>query len=485
MRALTCFIAVVFVALFLIDAGCSSAKISEEERSEAAQLFQLAVLASVSGRSSEERRHLEEALSRDPDHLGAWKRLGRLLKTREAQLQVELQQQQQQRPNDLHLIEVLDQIDKNTASSLLLRTTSIFQASSETLLELWPTEVHQLSSADLPSNLLGVSTLLREHDSSPRYCKQLFASPPMEFAAEWCALALDPGLAVHSSVTVHFPDPRATALMTADSSHSLLSGSRQSIVLSSGRLLLFPSYLQFYLLAADSQPLLVTGLSSDQRSAVLTRAAQQSDVQSLRLWPTPVLRRKFDVDQLNHQLWQDVSFIERVDQPTTVTKSNRGNAYQTRADLFQRYANTHLASLDQLRHQIIAHSLQAFLNHSSALAFTRAPSTLTVHQSWAAVSRRGAENVVHVHPDSLVSGVYYVRGFDDDQTGQLCLLDPRQLRRPEASSSPSSSDVRFCLRPEQGLLLLFPSWLEHYVTPHQSDHERVVIAFNAREEEDR
>lgn len=35
------------------------------------------------------------------------------------------------------------------------------------------------------------------------------------------------------------------------------------------------------------------------------------------------------------------------------------------------------------------------------------------------------------------------------------------------------------LTPSDGLVVLFPSWLEHYVEPHRGDEARIAIAFNA------
>ena len=34
------------------------------------------------------------------------------------------------------------------------------------------------------------------------------------------------------------------------------------------------------------------------------------------------------------------------------------------------------------------------------------------------------------------------------------------------------------VKPEPGMLVLFPSYLEHSVNPNLSDHERIVISFN-------
>ena len=87
--------------------------------------------------------------------------------------------------------------------------------------------------------------------------------------------------------------------------------------------------------------------------------------------------------------------------------------------------------------------------------------------SWAGVNRRGHFNSPHVHPDAIVSGVYYLTSA----TASLHLLDPR-------THSPVRN--RISVKPEAGLFVLFPGYVEHFVDPHDSDEPRVIIAFNAR-----
>ena len=41
-------------------------------------------------------------------------------------------------------------------------------------------------------------------------------------------------------------------------------------------------------------------------------------------------------------------------------------------------------------------------------------------------------------------------------------------------------DGRYKVRPQDGMLLVFPSWLLHFVNPYLSDDERISIAFNSR-----
>ena len=86
-----------------------------------------------------------------------------------------------------------------------------------------------------------------------------------------------------------------------------------------------------------------------------------------------------------------------------------------------------------------------------------------------------------VHPYAVVSGVYYVDV--GKSRGHLFHLDPRQ----DASSfiakgSDGIARIHGAVktRVQSGLLVLFPSWMEHFVDPHTTKRPRIAIAFNAR-----
>lgn len=85
--------------------------------------------------------------------------------------------------------------------------------------------------------------------------------------------------------------------------------------------------------------------------------------------------------------------------------------------------------------------------------------------AWATVCRAGAYHAPHSHPDSAWSGVYYVNGGaenpDRPLSGMLEFLDPRA--GAEAVSAPGDPyGEPFRVRPQAGLIVLFPSWLFHW-----------------------
>jgi uncharacterized protein (TIGR02466 family) len=102
--------------------------------------------------------------------------------------------------------------------------------------------------------------------------------------------------------------------------------------------------------------------------------------------------------------------------------------------------------------------------------------------AWAAVCRAGAYHAPHSHPDSAWSGVYYVDPGTDNPdrplSGVLEFIDPRSgVEAVTAPGDPYGEPVR--IRPEGGLLVIFPSWLYHWVHPYAGRTPRIAISFNA------
>jgi len=102
--------------------------------------------------------------------------------------------------------------------------------------------------------------------------------------------------------------------------------------------------------------------------------------------------------------------------------------------------------------------------------------------AWATVCRTGAYHAPHSHPDSAWSGVYYVDPGSDSPghplSGVLEFLDPRAgVEAVTAPGDPYGEPFR--VRPRAGLLVVFPSWLYHWVHPYMGETPRIAVSFNA------
>lgn len=146
--------------------------------------------------------------------------------------------------------------------------------------------------------------------------------------------------------------------------------------------------------------------------------------------------------------------------------------------------------------ELVKAFLQLASRHSRDLASPDAPRFDWGVKMWANVSERGAANAGHAHPGAFWSGVYYVddgaaSGADAstdlgaDVGGELCLVDPRyplvQQAAPDvaclsANGTPLRAEQR--IKPQAGLLVAFPSWLQHMVRPYRGAGTRISIAIN-------
>jgi hypothetical protein len=83
----------------------------------------------------------------------------------------------------------------------------------------------------------------------------------------------------------------------------------------------------------------------------------------------------------------------------------------------------------------------------------------------------------HNHGDSLISGVYYIRA--NNNAGSLKFTNPNPLFSVTDLKENSKNEVNFEIKPQKGLLVLFPSWLLHETMASSRDNcIRTCLAFN-------
>ena len=100
---------------------------------------------------------------------------------------------------------------------------------------------------------------------------------------------------------------------------------------------------------------------------------------------------------------------------------------------------------------------------------------------WANINPPEGYNKPHIHPNSLFSGVYYVKA--PELSGKLVCNDPRpgiQSTMPiRIKGQPPKHLWREChLEPKDGRIIMFPSWLWHCVEPNESNDISISVSFN-------
>ena len=91
----------------------------------------------------------------------------------------------------------------------------------------------------------------------------------------------------------------------------------------------------------------------------------------------------------------------------------------------------------------------------------------------------------HSHPNSIISGVYYISTtpkcapiiFSKPHLYSNITFQNIQLAYSGENKNQYNTDY-YGINPLPGELLMFPSWLEHEVIEQGSEHKRISLAFN-------
>ena len=100
---------------------------------------------------------------------------------------------------------------------------------------------------------------------------------------------------------------------------------------------------------------------------------------------------------------------------------------------------------------------------------------------WANINYPGCFNRPHIHPNSLFSGVYFIK--TPKNSGNFMIYDPRpgvQMAMPSRKKEQLQSELwrEIHYEPVAGRCIMFPSWLWHEVKPNQSNEIRISVSFN-------
>ena len=177
------------------------------------------------------------------------------------------------------------------------------------------------------------------------------------------------------------------------------------------------------------------------------------------LFPTPVG---------SFELGRDLSKLEQKFLFNLETRPNMGNVTST---------NNYVLRDNRLS------SLRLFLNNSLQEYFqaTMSPQDnikLEITQSWINYTKTGQYHHKHAHPNSIISGVFYIQAakdvdriyfFNSEIYKQIKII-PKEVHVYNSES--------WWLPAPNGTLLLFPSSLTHMVSRTTGEDTRISLSFN-------
>ena len=177
----------------------------------------------------------------------------------------------------------------------------------------------------------------------------------------------------------------------------------------------------------------------------------------LMVFPTPVQIYKHE-----NSIEKELKYIENIEWTPQVANGN----FKTKDSYLTKHEQ--LKNITSFFKECIDDYCNTIMNSNQRLVIT---------QLWGNRNPKGSKHHEHVHPNSIISGVFYLRQdpklppIQFSKANQHAMkLDPRKYN--------SYNSETFLLPCTAGELILFPSNLKHSVPINMGDEERISLSFN-------
>ena len=113
------------------------------------------------------------------------------------------------------------------------------------------------------------------------------------------------------------------------------------------------------------------------------------------------------------------------------------------------------------------------------LDLARPFSFIKMDESWINYSKPNYYQEFHMHPESDISGIFYVTA--PANSGDLLFNSPSSaFNYHKLTHRSRRMHPNVTYQPYEGRTIMFPSYLEHMVGLNKSENERISIAFNVK-----
>ena len=177
----------------------------------------------------------------------------------------------------------------------------------------------------------------------------------------------------------------------------------------------------------------------------------------LQIFPIPLLITKYE-----NNLSKEIEYVDNL-----TYKEQKSNANFKSPD-------TYLLEIEELKNlkNFFYESLNKFTKNIS-----QSDQRLVITQCWANKNPPGSKHHEHVHPNSMLSGVFYLRQDKTLPPIQFAKSVQAAMKLDPKKYNNLNSEI-FLLPCTSGELLLFPSDLKHSVPLNLGKESRLSMSFN-------
>ena len=185
----------------------------------------------------------------------------------------------------------------------------------------------------------------------------------------------------------------------------------------------------------------------------------------VNLYPTPLGEFQLkDCNTLNKGL---TDFIYDIKKENNSQRSMVGG-YHTKENLLSSENN-----FIKEFHNIISEKILKYYSYINNIS----PGPNTKMVSWAMIYGAGHYSKPHSHPLADISSAYYCKVPIElsEEDGNFVHMDPRPNANWDLNFTHNSTQL---IKVKEGMGIIFPGWLKHYVVPHNSKQDRICISTN-------
>lgn len=190
----------------------------------------------------------------------------------------------------------------------------------------------------------------------------------------------------------------------------------------------------------------------------------------LKFFPIPVFKFRFEKFRtFNEELSNYIYKLYEIDSKG-VDRSNRGGWHSKTFELNDKNSIQLKFALELQKY-----ILKTFTN----LGWKTENQNIRIREMWAIINKKDDFNVVHTHPNSLLSAAYYVKA--PNNCGRFQIEDLNIVKRHASPLIANQNELNMNvagLEVTEGDLLIFPGYLPHKVARNETDDDRIVISFN-------
>lgn len=208
--------------------------------------------------------------------------------------------------------------------------------------------------------------------------------------------------------------------------------------------------------------------------------AVNNGMQSISMWPVWFYDFQWEDHDRHTEHLREICYQRERDQNfSTIALNAKGGLYESAFDFLEQDHPSVQALAGWIRE-----SFRQAAAHANQLAWANGRTVaVDIHESWCHITRDGGYHDMHAHPDSSWSAIYYIDAGDmqaGTTNGVNRFYNPNHNMYVDAGTAWMQRQTSTDFFGEPGMLIVFPSWVQHSAITYRGTRDRLVVAANCR-----